>query len=87
MDRETDTNRQQPSVPAGNTEPPLDDRPATAALDSSAPEGRARRPSSRMPRDSVFYERVVPLLLIILVLAVAALLVIILWGVLTGTYA
>ncbi len=48
---------------------------------------QARRPSSRMPANSLFYERIVPLLLIVLLMAVLALVVLIVWGVVTGTYA
>ncbi len=48
---------------------------------------KVRRPSSRMPRNSLFFERIVPLLLIVLLVGVAALILFIVWGVLTGTYA
>jgi hypothetical protein len=40
-----------------------------------------------MPANSLFYERIVPLLLIVLLMAVLALVVLIVWGVVTGTYA
>lgn len=46
-----------------------------------------RRPSSRMPRNSLFFERIVPILLIMLVVGVVALILFIVWGVLTGAYA
>lgn len=47
----------------------------------------SRRPSSRMPRNSLFFERIVPILLILLVVGVVALILFIVWGVLTGAYA
>lgn len=40
-----------------------------------------------MPRNSLFFERIVPILLILLVVGVAALILFIVWGVLTGAYA
>lgn len=66
---------------APGKEPPRDRPPPDAA------GARARRPSSRMPANSLFYERILPLLLIVLLIAVAALIIVIVWGVVTGTYA
>lgn len=87
MAREAMNASQEPGADAGSAGSQPGDGSAHAGHSPITSGGRARRPSSHMPSNSLFYERIVPLLLIVLLIAVAALVVFIVWGVAAGTYA